>query len=209
MAGSSVTIKGDRELSDLLRALPASIFDDAKNAFLRVAAGAHKKISDRVQNGSPLFRRSGNLSRSLGFSVTGSKIEDLSASVYSRNSVSGKPVVYAAIHEIGGTIKASRAYARVPGGPYLNIPLPANKTASGVMRLSAREVFASGGKIVKSKRGNYVVLAGASMKSVPMFVLKKSVNIKARLGMRDTVTGETATLITDLNSLLTRTLRNG
>lgn len=54
---------------------------------------------------------------------------------------------YAPTHETGGTIRAKRAYMNLPGGPYLK----ANQTASGVMHRSARDVFSSGGYIVKLK----------------------------------------------------------
>lgn len=209
MAGAFITIKGGDELQRFLDKLPEGMYDAAKTSFARAAIAAHAKVTARIQNGTPMFRRTGNLARSMNFSVSGGTLGSLNAAVFSSSTVSGSPVIYAPIHEIGGTVRAKNAYARVPGGPYLNIPTSANKTASGVQRLSAREVFANGGKVIKSKKGNYLVFGKTARGFEPMFILKKSVTIPARLQMRETVLGEVPGLISSLDDLLQKALRGG
>lgn len=205
----SITISGDRELQQFLTKLPDELFKSAKTAFSAAAIAAHSKMTARVQNGSPLHRRTGNLARSIKFSVTGGSLESLNASVYSASGSGDTAVNYAPIHETGGTIKAKRAYTRVPGGPYLNIPTKLNQTPAGVQRLSAREVFANGGKVIKSKRGNYLVFGKNGAGFAPMFILKKSVDIPARLQMRETVLGEVPGLMSALDTLLKGVLSRG
>jgi hypothetical protein len=86
----------------------------------------------------------------------------------------------------------------VPGGPYLNIPTSANKTASGVTRLQAREVFNRGGYITQTKGGVWGVFLLGQM----MFSLKKQVKIPARLGMIDAAEDEVPTLLNKLRNVL-------
>ena len=133
-------------------------------------------------------------------SVTGTKLSSLRASIYSAANVGGIPVAYAPIHEYGGTIKAIDKYTGVPGGPYLNIPTGSNKTAAGVMKMSAKMVFDDGGYIQKSKAGNWGVFLGSQM----MFVLKKQVKIPARLGMADAAESQIPTILSSLQELIGR-----
>jgi len=132
------------------------------------------------------------LAKSIKPKTTGTSIESLHSEVFTDS-------IYARIHESGGTINAKNKYINVPGGPFLNIPLSANKTPAGVMRENARSVFASGGYIFKSKKGNWIVMSG---NDVPMFVLKKQVTIPARLEFVKTATDEVPTLISNLNKVL-------
>lgn len=206
---ASVKITGADELQRFLQQLPDGMFSATKTAFSRAVINAQNKITSRIQNGSPLYRRTGNLARSIQFAVEGTELKDLTASVFSASTVGGVPVVYAPIQELGGAVKAKNKYVRVPGGPYLNIPTAENKTASGVQRLSAREVFATGGKIIKSKAGKYVVLGKTQSGFAPMFVLAKSVIIPPRLGMVAAANEQVSTLIDDLDTLLQAALRNG
>jgi phage gpG-like protein len=177
---ASIQIEGQDELNRFIRQLPETMFENAKTAFARAVLKAHEVV--RTENftsgntgysSNKLNSRTGDLSRSIRTQVKGSNLESLAASIYTNS-------VYAPIHEIGGTIRAKNKYVRVPGGPYLNIPLSANKTAAGVMRRSAREVFSAGGYIIRSQSGNWIVM---SVNSTPMFVLKKAVYIRPRLGM--------------------------
>ena len=84
------------------------------------------------------------------------------------------------IHEKGGTIKAKRA-------KYLTIPLPAALDSRGVpWRRSARlwdNTF-----IRKSRKGNLIIFRKEpSGRVVPLYLLRKSVRIPPRLGMRKTL----------------------
>ena len=78
----------------------------------------------------------------------------------------------------------------------MNIPSSYNKTAAGVMRMGAREVFAGGGYIRPISNGRYAVF----MNGVPMFWLVKSVKIPARLQMVATIQGEVPTLLSRLSA---------
>lgn len=78
--------------------------------------------------------------------------------------------------EFGGIIRAG-------GTGYLTVPLPAALDAKGIpKRWSARgwrDAF-----LIKSGRGNLLIVRRAGRKLVPLYVLEKSVRIPARLGMR-------------------------
>ena len=190
---ADVTVVGTEEVAELLRALPGNTFDAAKAAISKAVLNTHATVSSYSGG---LKNRSGVLRRSLKTDVYGTKLSNVGGDVYT-------DVVYAPIQEKGGTIRAKNAYHGVPGGPYLNLPLPANKTAAGVMRQDARSVFAAGGYIIKSRIGNYIVMSGTSQ---PMFVLKKQVTIPARLGMEKAAEDEIPTLLAVLNEELLRGL---
>ena len=190
----NIEVIGLDEVSEILNKLPEHSFDAAKQAFRKAALETHNTVEARIGNGSPLHNRTGRLRRSIQFRTDGQSLQTLKSKVFS-------DVVYAPIHETGGTIKAKDKYLRVKGGPYLNIPLSANKTAAGVMRMGAREVFNAGGFIIKSKKGNYLVMSGTGQ---PMFVLKKQITIPARLGMMDAANDSIPTLLSTLSDELLR-----
>lgn len=175
------------EIQKYLKKLPVESFDTAKLYFSQAAFAADAKIK---RNATDILKvRSGALKRSIRFEVKGTSIATLRASVYAAGKVGGQTIKYAPIHEYGGTIRAKNAYHGVQGGPYLNIPARANKTASGVTRMGAREVFNQGGYIV----GKVVYLNGAAM-----FFLVKQVKIPARLGMTEAVDNVIPTLLSNI-----------
>ena len=131
-----------KETVDYIKKLPEDAFDIAK----RGMATALLKADKGIKTNTTLMRRTGNLFKSIQTRVEGRDIKSLKASIYTTS-------IYAPVHEYGATIKAKKAYKNVPGGPYLNIPTSANKTASGVTRKTARQVFEHGGHIVKFKSG--------------------------------------------------------
>lgn len=188
-----VTVVGLDEVVNLLDQLPKHSFDVAKVGISKAVLNTHAEVSSYSGG---LHNRSGLLRRSLKTDVKGTTLNDLSGDVYT-------DVKYAPIQEKGGTVKAIDKYLRVPGGPYLNIPLSSNKTAAGVMRMNARQVFSAGGYIIKSRIGNYLVMSGTGQ---PMFVLKKQVTIPARLGMEKAAEGEIPTLLSSLRNELLRGL---
>ncbi len=194
----SVEVRGLNEVQSLLKRLPKDIADDAYEVIKGSVLRVDKKVKANFGTGpNQLKSRTGALRRSL--TVTLNKSDDLQkiGGGISTNSI------YAPIQENGGVVEAKNKYLNVPGGPYLNIPLSANMTLAGVMRHSARDVFNSGGYISRSRKGNWLVFSGAG---VPMFVLKKSVTIPARLGMVEAAENEVPTLLSRLNSLLDDTL---
>lgn len=179
----------DAAIKSYLGALPDHVYGAAKDAIQKAVANTHNK----VVNNSKLKRRSGALMRSIKTDVKGATLSALSGSVFSSK------VPYSAIQETGGRVVAKRAYRGVQGGPYLNIPLSSNKTAAGVMRKTAKQVFREGGFMIKSRKGKHLVM-GAN--GVPMFVLVKQVDIPARLGMRKAAENEVPLLINRLRNLM-------
>lgn len=185
----SVQIVGLDEVRDLLKAIPENSFDSAKESIGKSILNIHTEVSSYSGG---LNNRTGRLKRSLKTELKGENLDDLRGAVFTKTK-------YAPIQEVGGKISAKDKYVNVPGGPYLNIPLSANKTPAGVMRQNAGEVFNGGGYIVKSKTGKYIVM---SVNNQPMFVLVKSVIIPPRLGMQKAADDEIPTLLGNLNSIL-------
>lgn len=180
-----VEVKGLEELDLYIKGLPRGMLKEAKTEYSRAAFNVHKEVSDRIRFG-PLHSRTGNLLRSLTPEVHGSNLKNLGSSVSSTAS-------YAPIQERGGEINAKRAYRRVEGGPYLNIPTSANKTAAGVMKLSARDVFTAGGYIrpINARKAKFGVFLNGRL----MFALVKQVTIPPRLGMQQAADDEIPSLI--------------
>lgn len=192
-----VLVRGLDEVNALLRDMPDTLFGAAKTAMGGAVINTQRRILDNFSSGaghggSQLRSRTGSLKRSLKTKVSGTGFDSLRGSVHTDS-------IYATMHEKGGTIRAKDKYMRVPGGPYLNIPTSSNKTAAGVMRYSARDVFNAGGYMFKSRRNNWIV---ANQAGVPMFVLKNSVTMPARLGMIRSAEDEMPTLLSNLSNLM-------
>lgn len=185
-----VEMKNADEVKTFLSRMPRKMFDETKEVFQKNAFDIEGEIKSNAT--TKLKVRTGNLRRSFGSEVTGNKLANLGLSIYAAGRVGGDTVVYAPVHEFGATIKAKNAYRNVPGGPYLNIPAPANKTPAGVQRMSARMVFNQGGYIA----GKVVYQNGR-----PMFYLVKSVTIPARLGMFEAVESGIPTILSDLQNI--------
>lgn len=83
----------------------------------------------------------------------------------------------ASTQEFGGTIRPTRS-------KYLTIPLPAAMTPSGVLRRPARQwqnTF-----FFRSKAGNLILARSLGKGALePLFVLKREVTLKPRLGFQD------------------------
>lgn len=120
-----------------------------------------------------LSRRSGAMISKFKESVTvqGSNLDDIVG------SFSGPH--YARAQEYGATITARKA-------KYLTIPLPAALNSNGTpKKKSAREwkdTF-----VIKSKKGNLLIVQKQGSGILPLYVLKKQVKIPARLGVRETI----------------------
>lgn len=120
--------------------------------------------------GPALKRRSGRALRSIAESVqvTGDNIDNI------RGMIGG--VGYLKIHEYGGTINAKNSR-------YLTIPLPPALRANGTPKMkSARDwpnTF-----VITSKKGNKLICQRRGKQVVPLYLLRRSVRIPARLGMR-------------------------
>lgn len=196
-----VEIIGDEELIKFIQDLPPNLFIGAKKAISAATLRTQTAIRNNFNSGASslssnkLSSRTGNLSRSIRVETRGDNLNNLGGSTYTDS-------VYAKIQELGGKVVAKDKYLGVPGGPYLNIPLPPNLTAAGVMRKSAREVFNDGGFIFKSKAGKWIVASNdANSNVIPMFILVKSVTLRPRLGMLKAAEDQLNGLLSDLNDL--------
>lgn len=222
----TATVSGYEDIKAALGRFPESSFDRARLSFSKAALAAQKDVIDNLAFGS-LNTRTGFLKRSIQTSVRGRSLADLNAALFSAAQVGSTDVVYAPVHEFGAIIRAKKAYAKLPGGPYLNIPLPDNKTPAGVMRKTAKQIFEDGGRTIRSKKGNWIVLGRKNptqaLKSFPKrdfpnmpdaqrarmammanyypaFVLKKQVVIKPRLGMRKAAENQVPNILNDLST---------
>ena len=177
---TEVTTVNLREVMDYLESIPAESFDVAKKEIARSLLAADADI----KTNTTLKRRTGNLFKSIKTKVTGNNLSNLRASISTDS-------IYAPVHEYGATIRAIDKYTGVPGGPYLNIPTDSNKTAAGVTRLQAREVFNQGGNVVKFRSGKYGVMLNGQV----MFTLHKKVTIKPRLHMVESAEDQIPTML--------------
>ena len=121
---------------------------------------------------SSLSKRSGALVTAIQGSV---QVEGSTFSTI-RGQIGAPGVDYAAIQETGGTITAKN-------GKYLCIPLPAALDGSGnPLKSSPRDwpnTFCT-----TSKAGNLIIFQKRGTSIMPLYVLKESVVIPPRLGMR-------------------------
>ncbi len=122
----------------------------------------------RLRGGDGLHNRTGRLRGS--FDIT-SKGDDLNSWQMAEFTTSP----YAKIHEHGGTVRPKRA-------KYLAIPLAAAKTKGGDVRGGPRAFTNT--FFAKSKAGNLILFQnqGKGKKPLPLFVMKREVNLKPRLG---------------------------
>lgn len=194
-----VEIRDNERVGEYLDNLPEDSFDVAKEIFIDAVFRAHRRVGRNLKR--RLTVRTGMLRRSIRTDVGGTDLDSLRASIYSAGKVAGREVVYAPIHEFGGTVRAKRAYKGIPGGPYLNIPTDANKTPAGVMRYTAKTIFKDyGGRVVKFKSGKYGVIVTDGKSTIPrvMFTLHKRVHIPPRLGMREAANKQVPTILSRL-----------
>lgn len=157
------------QLAEALKKAPSlflKLFDPAMRRYLR--GFAQGTMAKRISGRPGLLNRSGALRRSFGTAVTGEKSVDTWVGVVYSTSE------YARIQEYGGTGLPKKSQ-------FLTIPLGAARTGAGVTRGGARSFPNT--FFAKSKAGNLLMFQRQGKKVVPLFALKKSVSIPARLGM--------------------------
>jgi hypothetical protein len=182
----SVEIPDQRQLEADLASIPERLFPRAKNlARDGVLKAQRKTVSEMTGKGA--LRRSGTLARSIQTTARGSALDNLYASVGAAQTVGGKELVYAPVHQKGAlhnnapriTIRAKNAFKNLPGGPYLTVPAPANQTGAGVMRMTPRQLFSGGGKIGTGSSGRGISLFDNNGRE--MFFLAKKVSFLRKL----------------------------
>ena len=120
-----------------------------------------------------LAKRSGNMLKGIEESI---KVYGNGTSKI-LGEISGGTVAY--VHEFGAVIRAKKA-------KFLTIPLPAALNSDGTPRkLRARDWDRT--FIKKSKKGALVIYQKRGKTIMPLYLLLKSVEIKPRLGMSETV----------------------
>lgn len=117
-----------------------------------------------------LSRRSGDLITSLqqGVKVTGDTLATISAEL--------RAIFYARVQEYGGTFRG--------GSTLLAIPLPAALDASG-RELKAAPRDWTDTFVAQTRRGNLVIFQRRGKEIIPLYVLKPTVTLRPRLGLRD------------------------
>lgn len=200
MAGTTLTldIKVDgRAYASITRGLNA-VADHLDTALQRAAPGLAKSLQAALmmaykemerRHGSPwpagtvahsnpsLFKRSGGGLKSIKQSIRVAKTGPDSLSGFIG---AGFPI---AVHEKGATIRPKRAQ-------FLTIPLPAAMNSRGIpIKKKARDwqnTF-----VAKSKKGNLLIFQKRGREIVPLYLLKKQVKLRARLGLGKAVVNKT------------------
>lgn len=179
-------------LSASARALMIGLRKDVATAALRAEARAKR-------NATVILRvRSGRLRASIRSLVEPSPEGglDLKLSAGGGREGGSSEVIYARIHELGGTIRPVKR-------KFLAIPLPPARTAAGVARYKTpRDV--PGLALVQSLKGQYLLVKSDT--GEPWYVLRKRVDIPARPYLRPALEEASAELVPRLAGTLTATL---
>lgn len=147
-------------------------------AFRQASAVVEKKLKFNA-SGSILKRRSGHLAQSIESSVYQDGEGVITARIGS-GVRSGFRMPYTEIHETGGVITPRRV-------KYLTIPLAAALSPSGVPRKRSAADWPNT-FVRRTKSGALIIFQRTGKKtSVPLYVLKRSVNVPARRYMSRTL----------------------
>jgi phage gpG-like protein len=177
----NITVTGDEQIAMYFRNLPNKLRAGVKKALSEIGYSLLGHIRSQKLSGQALKVRSGTLRGSVAMKVI-DRGKELYVQVGTNKS-------YARIHEYGGTIT---------GRPWLTIPLPEAKTAAGVVRMTARswpDTF-----IQKSKAGNIIIFQNQGDDIIPLFVLKRSVDIPERPYMRSSLKEKTSEILSRIKT---------
>ncbi|MDD5486112.1 MAG: phage virion morphogenesis protein [Dehalococcoidales bacterium] len=155
-------VVGTTQVIDNLNRTRPVLRQERKTAVTRASVYLMNYVQRNKLSGQVLKRRTGRLASSMGY-----KVEESGDSFSGRV---GSPVEYAAIHETGGTIRATRTR-------YLTIPMPAALTPAGVVRKPARRWLNT---FVRTVKGNKYIFSKEGGRAVPIFLLKQTVKIPKR-----------------------------
>lgn len=167
-ASDRATVRAGKEIIKTLNAVGAKI----RSKHSQPWNGGVVNFTNRLQ------RRSGGGLRSILESI---RMLDNTSTVVAGEITTGNM----AIHETGGVIRAKRAR-------YLTIPLPSAMDSRGVpLHRRAREwndTF-----VARSRNGTLLIFQKRLGRVVPLYILKPSVFIPARLGMEKTFNDQIST----------------
>jgi hypothetical protein len=178
-----------RELQRVWTGEAVVVKDTLKQYLDKVAQELANRHSGGMTTPTSLAKRTGRSVESIvrSVNVKGRTWDQLSGSIGGSAQL--------AIHEFGGTIHAR-------GGKYLTIPLPAALSKSGTAPPFARQwknTF-----VAMSKNGNLLIFQRRASGIVPLYVLKPSVRIRPRLGMRSELEKQAPYFLTQAADLIVR-----
>ena len=146
---------------------------------LKVGARAMKAHLDRV-TGTLAKKHTAPGAGTLG-RITGRGIARLQDTTVTERAGDIQGIVplnkYMKVHEFGMVIRAK-------GKGYLTVPLPAALNADGTPKKGSALLWRKA-QVIKSKRGNLLIAVRNGPNWIPLYVLKESVKLAARLGLRD------------------------
>ncbi len=170
--GKSIETSPER-VSDVLR----KHLEEFLNEIAKAMAERHGTPYPGGTTENSLSARSGFAKQQIlgSVKVTGEQLATI------QGTIGGGKAYYLKTHEYGATITPKKA-------KYLTIPLPAALNSNGTpKKKSARDWINT--FVATSKKGNLIIFQKTGSKIVPLYVLKKSVTIKPRLGMRKALEG--------------------
>ncbi len=198
-ADFTVSVEGVKELQQKVDQLPNRIRNDVgRDALSKAGFMLEGYIKREKLSGQVLHVRSGRLRAS----VTAAPPVDEGADIVVRV---GPHVIYARIHEFGGTIYPTRAQ-------FLTIPMQAALTGAGVARFTARDLISSPqiGGFTRTFFRNHVLygVSGTRGKPVPGFALKQSVTIPERPYLRPALAEKRGEIVQLLAASVERALKS-
>lgn len=165
---------------------PKRLFHEVSTRLVRRGREFIQRIFPRARlRGDPgLHNRTGRLRGSFNITSEGKDLNTWQMAEFTTSP-------YAKIHEHGGQIRPRSA-------KYLAVPLPAARTKGGDTRGGPRS-FANT-FFAKSKAGNLILFQnqGKGKKPLPLFVMKKQVTLKPRLGFFEEWTAHQKKRIEDI-----------
>jgi hypothetical protein len=169
----------------LTRWLPSSAFDAIERAVGILVIDMERYIKERTYPDSGLHRRTGNLFRS----IRAQRVKREGRSVIGR-VLAGQRLAYARIQEFGGTITPVSAQ-------YLTIPIGDALTNAGVARFDAHGAEDAG---YKTFVANHIIFGKkpGQKKAVPLFLLRKQVEIPERRYMRNAMDAFQERIVRDI-----------
>ena len=196
--------RGLRAFGDDLSATTERFKPVARRVLRDYMRGVVKSVHDRVTTPYPsgtsakgmfpgtLSKRSGRLAASLNDSLI--KVTDEPEVSFTLSGI-------AVVHERGATIRAKNAQ-------YLTIPLPAALNTNGTPKRPTARSWPNT-FIIKSKKGNLLIMQKKGTGMVPLYVLKKSVRIPKRLAFQEAFEAGTDFLADKLAQELLREFNAG